>query len=142
VLQAAAVIGKDFAEPLLAAVAGLPERELAEALARLRGSEFLHERSLYPIAEYSFKHPLTQAVAQDSLLGERRRALHAAVARAIEANGGDLDEQAALLAHHWKELMITYAISRERLRALVAGKAARAWMLDETHRRYGSDARV
>jgi class 3 adenylate cyclase len=103
VLQSAAVIGKDFAEPLLAAVAGLPERELAEALARLRSSEFLHERSLYPIAEYSFKHPLTQAVAQDSLLGERRRALHAAVARAIEAAGGDLDEQAALLAHHWEE---------------------------------------
>ena len=103
VLQSAAVIGKDFAEPLLAAVAGLPERELAEALARLRCGEFLHERSLYPIAEYIFKHPLTQAVAQDSLLGERRRALHAAVARAIEAAGGLLDEQAALLAHHWEE---------------------------------------
>jgi adenylate cyclase len=103
VLQCAAVIGKDFAEPLLAAVAGLPERELAEALARLRSGEFLHEKALYPIAEYSFKHPFTQAVAQDSLLGERRRALHAAVARALEAAGGDLDEQAALLAHHWEE---------------------------------------
>jgi class 3 adenylate cyclase len=102
VLQCAAVIGKDFAEPLLAAVAELPERELAEALARLRSGEFLHERALYPIAEYSFKHPLTQAVAQDSLLGERRRALHAVVARAIEAAGGDLDEQAALLAHHFE----------------------------------------
>ena len=102
VLQAAAVIGKDFAEPLLAAVAGLPERELTEALARLRSGEFLHEKALYPIAEYSFKHPLTQAVAQDSLLGERRRALHAAVAHALEAAGGDLDEQAALLAHHWE----------------------------------------
>ena len=33
--------------------------------------------------------------------------------------------------------MITYSISRERLRALVAGNAAaRAWMLEETHRRY------
>jgi cytochrome P450 len=33
--------------------------------------------------------------------------------------------------------MITYAISRERLRALVAGNAAaREWMLEETHRRY------
>jgi len=102
VLQSAAVIGKDFAEPLLAAVVELPQGELAEALARLCSSEFLHERSLYPTAEYSFKHPLTQAVAQDSLLGERRRALHAAVARAIEAAGGDLDEQAALLAQHFE----------------------------------------
>ncbi|MBI3784022.1 MAG: cytochrome P450 [Deltaproteobacteria bacterium] len=33
--------------------------------------------------------------------------------------------------------MITYAISRERLRALVAGnQAAREWMLEEMHRRY------
>jgi len=33
--------------------------------------------------------------------------------------------------------MITYAISRERLRALVAGNAqAREWMLEEMHRRY------
>ena len=101
VLQSASVIGKEFAEPVLAAVVELPGRELAEALARLQSGEFVHERSLYPVAEYSFKHPLTQAVAQDSLLGERRRALHAAVAGAIEAAGGDLDEKAALLAHHW-----------------------------------------
>ena len=33
--------------------------------------------------------------------------------------------------------LITYAISRERLRALVAGNAAaRQWMLDEMRRRY------
>ncbi len=38
--------------------------------------------------------------------------------------------------------MITYAISRERLRALVdSSPAARAWMLEETHRRYAPDAR-
>jgi hypothetical protein len=103
VLQAASVIGKDFSEPLLAAVAELPERELANALATLRSAEFVHEVSLYPVAEYTFKHPLTQDVALGSLLGERRRALHAAVAKAIEAGEGDLDEQAALLAHHWEE---------------------------------------
>ena len=102
VLQSASVIGKDFPEPLLAAVAELPEGELADALARLRSGEFLHEKSLYPVAEYSFKHPLTQAVAQDSLLGERRRALHAAVANATLEAGGNLDEQAALLAHHFE----------------------------------------
>jgi len=39
--------------------------------------------------------------------------------------------------------MITYAISRERLRAVVANNpAARAWMLDEMQRRYESDARA
>ena len=36
--------------------------------------------------------------------------------------------------------MITYAISRERLCALIAGNpAARAWMLEEMQRRYESD---
>ena len=35
--------------------------------------------------------------------------------------------------------MITYAISRERLRALVAGNApAREWMLEEMRRRYSN----
>jgi class 3 adenylate cyclase len=127
VLQSAAVIGKDFTEPLLAAVAELPGRELAEALARLRSGEFLHERSLYPIAEYSFKHPLTQGVAQDSLLGERRRALHAAVARAIEAAGGLLDEQAALLAHHWEEAREAEPAAKWHRRAAewIAGRNSR-----------------
>ncbi len=38
--------------------------------------------------------------------------------------------------------MISYAISRERLRALIDGNpAARAWMLEETHRRYASEVR-
>jgi class 3 adenylate cyclase len=102
VLQAASVIGKDFSEPLLAAVAELSERELDEALAVLRSGEFVHEVSLYPVAEYTFKHPLTQEVALGSLLGDRQRSLHAAVAKAIEAGEGDLDEQAALLAHHYE----------------------------------------
>jgi tetratricopeptide (TPR) repeat protein len=133
VLQSAAVIGKDFAEPLLAAVTTMPEDQLAEALARLQSGEFLHERSLYPIAEYSFKHPLTQAVAQESLLGEKRRSLNAAVARALEAVGGNLDEQAALLAHHWDEAAETEPAAHWHRRAAewIAGRnsseATRHW---------------
>jgi CRP-like cAMP-binding protein len=39
------------------------------------------------------------------------------------------------------EHMLTYAISRERLRALVAGNpAVRDWMLAEMQRRYPADA--
>jgi len=64
-LQIAAVIGKDFAEPLLAGVAQLPNDELEAALAALRRAEFIHEQALYPVAEYAFKHPLTQEVALD-----------------------------------------------------------------------------
>ena len=104
VLQTAAVIGKEFQHPLLAAVCDLPKSELDDALRALKAAEFIYEESLYPVAEYAFKHPLTQEVALGSQLRERRRRSHEAVARAIElAHEGKLDEQAALLAHHWEE---------------------------------------
>ncbi|MCH7709038.1 MAG: AAA family ATPase [Myxococcales bacterium] len=104
VLQAAAVIGKEFAEPILLAAAELPEIDLRAALATLKSTEFVFEQSLYPVAEYSFKHPLTQAVALRSQLKEPRQRRHAAVARAIEGtHAGKLDEVAGLLAHHWEE---------------------------------------
>jgi adenylate cyclase len=103
-LQIAAVIGKNFEEPILEAVADLPKAELADALAALRNAEFVYEESLYPVVEYAFRHPLTQEVALHSQLTERRGQLHAAVARAIEELKADeLDEQAALLAHHWEQ---------------------------------------
>jgi adenylate cyclase len=104
VLQTAAVIGREFDEPTLAAVVEQDAPQLREALQTLKDAEFVYEQSLYPVAEYLFKHPLTQEVALASQLQERRRRLHAAVARVIEAaHGGDLDQQAALLAHHWEE---------------------------------------
>jgi adenylate cyclase len=78
--------------------------DLASALGALTGAEFLYEASLYPEAEYAFKHPLTQEVALHSQLHERRRLTHAAVARAIEELQPEkLDEQAAVLARHWEE---------------------------------------
>jgi class 3 adenylate cyclase/tetratricopeptide (TPR) repeat protein len=104
VLQTAAVIGREFDEPTLAAVVEQAAPQLREALQSLKDTEFVYEQSLYPVAEYIFKHPLTQEVALASQLQERRRRLHAAVARVIEAaHAEDLDQQAALLAHHWEE---------------------------------------
>ena len=103
VLRTAAVIGKEVPGPVLQRVAALPEEELAAAVAELVSREFLYETALYPEAEYAFKHPLTQEVAYRSQLAERRKAVHAAVARAIEGFYADrLDEHAALLAQHWE----------------------------------------
>ena len=103
-LQAASVIGKDFSEPLLAAVAELSDDERKSALAALQRAEFIYEQALYPVTEYAFTHPLTQEVALGSLLRERRRHMHAALARAIEMHEGkQVDERAALLAHHYEE---------------------------------------
>jgi len=104
VLQTAAVIGKEFPEPILREAAELPDIELRDALASLKNGEFVYELAIYPVVEYAFKHPLTQEVALGSLLTDRRQRTHAAVARAIEDQpDARLDEEAALLAHHWEE---------------------------------------
>ncbi|HEY5719665.1 MAG TPA: adenylate/guanylate cyclase domain-containing protein, partial [Gammaproteobacteria bacterium] len=103
-LYAAAVIGKSFERPLLEAIAGLSPGDLDAALAALLNAEMIHERSLYPVAEYSFKHPLTHEVALRAQLGSARRARHAAVASKLGAASAEqLDERAGLLAHHWQE---------------------------------------
>ena len=103
-LQVASVVGRHFSEPLLAAVVALDPQELKMALETLCRAEFIQASAIFPVSEYAFKHPLTQEVALGGQLRERRRELHAAVARAIEQQGGQrLDELAALLAHHWDE---------------------------------------
>src|SRR5499425_1409822 len=107
VLQTAAVIGKTFGEALLgrvmASVTAVDATTLGPALSTLAASEFLYEAALYPQLEYSFKHPLTQEVAQRSQLRERRVRVHAAVAHALGEAGGNLDERAAEIAQHWGE---------------------------------------
>ncbi len=104
VLQAAAVIGKEFPEPILFSACEEPAESVREALRILKEGEFVYEQSLYPVAEYAFKHPLTQDVALHSQLQERRRQTHALVAGALEKASADhLDEAASLLAHHWEE---------------------------------------
>ncbi len=103
-LQIAGVIGEAFSESLLAAASGEPEARMAAHLRNLLETEFIFQKSLYPDPEYAFKHPLTREVAYRSLLGDQRARHHAAVARAIEELLSDaLEENAALLSHHWEQ---------------------------------------
>jgi class 3 adenylate cyclase/tetratricopeptide (TPR) repeat protein len=100
-LQTAAVIGREFSLPLLQAIVGAREGDVSGGLARLQGAEFLYESSLFPEIEYTFKHRLTQEVAYDSLLLDRRRALHARILDAIERLSADrLASEAEHLASH------------------------------------------
>ena len=118
VLQTAAVIGKQFDEPLLREVVGLDEHALGAALAALQEAEFVHELQPYPRAEYAFRHPLTQEVAYHSQLGERRGRLHATVAAALQKLRADrLGEHAGLIAHHWDAAGMRYEAARWRRRA-------------------------
>jgi predicted ATPase len=100
-LQTASVIGKDVPFTILTAIAELPEEALRRALGHLQEAEFLYETALFPALEYSFKHALTHEIAYGSILHERRRALHAQIADAIERLAADrIGEQVEQLAHH------------------------------------------
>jgi tetratricopeptide (TPR) repeat protein len=100
-LQTAAVIGTEVLVALLQAVAEVPEEVLRPGLSHLQAAEFLDETRLLPEIAFTFKHALTQQVAYETLLQERRRALHARVVEAMEALAGDrLAEQVDQLAYH------------------------------------------
>jgi predicted ATPase len=86
---------------LLQALEEIPEATLHGALTHLQAAEFLYESRLFPELDYTFKHALTQQVAYESLLQERRRSLHARIVEALEILAGDrLAEQVERLAHH------------------------------------------
>ncbi len=101
-LQTLAVIGKEFSLSLLKHVVDQPEDDLLRQLARLQTSEFIYERPAFPDIEYTFKHALTQEVAYNSLLIERRKAVHERTAKAIEeVYRSKLDDRYSELAHHY-----------------------------------------
>ncbi|HME42441.1 MAG TPA: adenylate/guanylate cyclase domain-containing protein [Syntrophorhabdales bacterium] len=101
-LQVASVIGRDFAFRLLKSIMELGE-ELRVRLTNLVGLEILYEKALYPELGYIFKHALTQEVAYESLLKQRRQEIHSRIARTIEELYADrLPEHYELLAHHYE----------------------------------------
>ncbi|HYB69131.1 MAG TPA: adenylate/guanylate cyclase domain-containing protein, partial [Candidatus Bathyarchaeia archaeon] len=100
-LQAASVVGKDVPLTLLQAIADLSEDDARRNLSVLQAGDFLHELRLFPTMEYTFRHVLTHEVAYDTILRDRRRALHARVMDALEQLHADrLSEQVESLAHH------------------------------------------
>src|SRR4029450_13469563 len=95
------VIGAEVPLALIEAVAEGPEEPLHLGLTHLQAAEFLYETRLFPEIEYTFKHALTQQVAYETLLQERRRALHAQIVEALEALAGErVTEHVERLAHH------------------------------------------
>ena len=96
------MIGKEFPLGLVRRVVGKSDEELAPMLSNLQAAEFIYEQPAFPENEYTFKHALTQEVAYDSVLTERRRNLHERTAAALEAIfAAALDDHLADLAHHY-----------------------------------------
>jgi predicted ATPase len=84
-LQCAAVVGTEVPLTLLQAIAELSDEALLLGLARLQAAEFLYETHRNTETVCTFKHALTQQVAYETLLQERRRAFHAHIVEALEA---------------------------------------------------------
>ena len=101
-LQTLAVLGREFVLSLARAVADRTEEDLERLFGNLQLGEFVYEQPSISDVEYIFKHALTQEVAYNSILLERRRQLHENVGRAIELlYPSSLDDHLADLAHHY-----------------------------------------
>jgi len=87
---------------LIKRVTSLPDEELMGRLSRLKDSELLYERGIFPHATYTFKHALTQEVAYGSLLLKTRREIHEKIGQAAEELYAErLEEYCELLAYHY-----------------------------------------
>jgi len=84
VAQRAAVLGREFGYPLLAAMVGMDEAALRHGLERLVDAEILFARGEPPAATYTLKHALIQETAYQSLLKRTRQQLHARTAQVLE----------------------------------------------------------
>ncbi len=102
-LQALAVMGKEFQQSLVRAVTAKSDDELNRMLGNLQLAEFIYEQPAVGDVEYSFKHALTQEVAYNSVLVERRRLLHRRTGAAIESlYRVRLEDHYADLARHYR----------------------------------------
>ena len=96
------MIGRESPLGLIRKVAATADAQLERMLADLRAAEFIYEQPALTDVEYVFKHALTQEVAYNSLLIERRKLLHERTGQALESMFAEqLDDHLGELAHHY-----------------------------------------
>jgi predicted ATPase len=101
-LQTLAVIGREFTSTLLRQVVGGRDNDLNQMLSNLQMAEFIYEQPATGDIEYTFKHALTQEVAYNSILIERRKLLHERAGLALESMfSQQLDDHLSELARHF-----------------------------------------
>ena len=131
-LQLASVVGMEFPETTVIALAEADHDETDAALRELQRSELVTAGS----REHTlvFRHPLIHEVAYGSLLLSTRRALHGRIGGWIEEHGGD--ERVAELARHYRDSDDPakagpyLRLAGERASALNANREAYDWFID------------
>jgi predicted ATPase len=102
-LQTLLLIGREFPVSLIRAVLTRSDDELNRMLNDLQLGEFIYEQPALGDTEFIFKHALTQEVAYNSILSERRKALHERAGQALESIfAGALADHYDDLAHHYR----------------------------------------
>jgi len=102
VLQTVAVIGREFSVDVVCRVAARAEEEIERALNQLQLADFIYEQPAVSGPEFIFKHALTQEVAYNSQLTDRRKLTHERIGEAIEALYADsLEDHLTELAYHF-----------------------------------------
>lgn len=102
VAQLAAVLGREFSQELLSAVAPWDDETLQREVDRLVAAEILHRQGLPPRCRYRFKHALLQDAAYASLLQAERQRFHRRVAEVLaERFPSTVESQPELAAHHF-----------------------------------------
>jgi class 3 adenylate cyclase/predicted ATPase len=118
VAQRAAVLGREFGYPLLAATAGMDEAALRHGLARLVDAEILFARGEPPAATYTFKHALIQETAYQSLLKRTRHQLHARVTQMLEEHFPErVASEPEVIARHYDQAGLVAQASAHYQRA-------------------------
>ena len=101
-LQTLAVIGRESALGLIRQTVSADVAQLEQMLAELQAGEFIYEQPAATDVEYVFKHALTQEVAYNSLLIERRKQIHERAGQALESMFAErLDDHLGQMAHHF-----------------------------------------
>jgi class 3 adenylate cyclase/tetratricopeptide (TPR) repeat protein len=102
-MQTAAVIGRRFAFKILETLPGLND-EIKLCLLRLQSLELIYEKRVFPELEYIFRNIITQEVAYNSLLFNRRKEIHGSVGKAIEKMyPSRIEEFYEVIAYHFSK---------------------------------------
>jgi DNA-binding CsgD family transcriptional regulator len=138
-LEVAAIVGRHFALPVVAAALGAGGADLLEFADEAIGYGLI-DHAGEDTGSYRFVHALTRDAVESSLDSGRRVALHRAVALAVEATyAPDLTEHLADLARHWARVAPFGAASTARAWAVRAGDdAVRRLAYEEGVRLYRS----
>lgn len=100
VIGLAAIIGRDFTFPLIAAASPLAEEELLDSLDELWQRQVIREQGE---EAYDFSHDKIRQVALDRLSPARRRWWHRRVAEGLQrVHAPDLDGVHGQIAVHWE----------------------------------------